>query len=90
MPAYMAREEFLQPNDGRHTGNVGTVLGGLARSATRRLKRNRTRAALRAMSDRELRDIGLYRGDIPHVLAALDETAPGRAAMAPTAARLSA
>lgn len=69
MSVYMTREEFWQPENKARQDDVGNAWKGLVRAVARHLKRNRKWVELSALSDRELRDIGLYRGDIPRVVA---------------------
>ncbi len=86
MSVYITREIFWQPENESNHRNAGNILDRLVRSVARKLKRNRTMAELHALSDRDLRDIGLYRGDIPRVVAGLDDvdlglSRPAHAAM---------
>jgi uncharacterized protein YjiS (DUF1127 family) len=90
MSVYITREMLWQAaNDDKHE-NSGNILRRLARSVVRKLKRRRTRSELSALSDWELRDIGIYRGDIPRVVAGLDDVDLGLAVPAPAPVRVAA
>ena len=90
MSVYITREMLWQSeNESKHS-NAGNILDRLVRSVARKLKRNRTMAALRALSDWELQDIGLNREDIPRVVAGLDDVDLGLSRPAPVAVRVSA
>ncbi|MFZ1468323.1 MAG: DUF1127 domain-containing protein [Paracoccaceae bacterium] len=90
MSVYITRKMLWQPeNESKHR-NAGNILDRLVRSVARKLKRSRTMAELRALGDRELRDIGLYREDIPRVVAGLDDVDLGLSRPAPVAVRVSA
>ncbi|WP_204355278.1 DUF1127 domain-containing protein [Roseovarius amoyensis] len=49
------------------------VFGQWLRAAIRQRQRRRMIAALQALDDRTLRDIGLYRGDIPRLVAGFSD-----------------
>ncbi|OJW29668.1 MAG: hypothetical protein BGO51_11395 [Rhodospirillales bacterium 69-11] len=53
-----------------HTGGLGDLLANLLGSFRAWREREAALAELMAMTDRELLDIGLTRGDLPRVFAA--------------------
>lgn len=54
----------------------GGFLGRVWQAAIRRWQRRRMIAALEAMDDRLLRDIGILRADIPHMVATFSDREP--------------
>ncbi len=84
MSVYITREMVSQAaHEWRHDNTVG-ILARLVRAAKRKWKRNEATSELCNLSDRELRDIGIYRGDIPHIVRQLDDHDLG---LAPTMSR---
>ncbi|SMD09608.1 DUF1127 domain-containing protein [Primorskyibacter flagellatus] len=76
MSAYITREMVRQAAHEWPYENATGVLGRLVRTMKRSWKRRETANQLHTLSDRELRDIGIYRGDIPRVVRQLDDGAP--------------
>ena len=56
----------------RHNESVG-IVERMIRSARRKWKRRETAKELHSLSDWELRDIGVYRVDIPRVVRQIDD-----------------
>jgi len=52
----------------------GNIIGRLVAELRRRHRRNLSIRELRALDDRQLRDIGILRGDIPQVVDELMQT----------------
>ncbi|RKF14766.1 DUF1127 domain-containing protein [Roseovarius spongiae] len=65
------RNHFAQPAS-QDAGGSGALRRWL-RAATRRWRQRRMTAALNALDDRMLRDIGLIRADIPRAVRTFDE-----------------
>ena len=77
MSVFITREMIWQAaNDGKRR-NADGILERLVRTVAQKFIRSRTMAALHALSDWQLRDIGLHRGDIPRVVAELDDVELG-------------
>ena len=74
MSVFFTREMLWEAADHIRNDKTRTLPGQLARLIARQLKRRRTRAELSALTDWELRDIGIHRGDIPGVVAGMDDS----------------
>ncbi len=77
-----------EAHEWRRDNTVG-ILARLVRSARRKWKRSKAVSDLCALSDRELRDIGIFRGDISRVVSQFDDRDLGLAPAASRAVRRS-
>lgn len=73
MSVFFTREMLWEAADHIKNDKTGNMLVQMARPIARKLKRYRIRAELSALSDWELRDIGIHRGDIPDVVAGMND-----------------
>ena len=90
MSVITTREMIWQEaNDGKRR-NADGILERLTRFVALNFRRNRTMAALHSLSDWQLRDIGLHRGDIARMVSELDDVDLGLTRPAPVSARVSA
>ena len=74
MSAFFTREMLWEAAEHIRNDKTRTLPGQFTRMIVRQLKRRRTRAELSALSDRELRDIGIQRGDISQMVAGMDDS----------------
>ncbi|MDN5788299.1 DUF1127 domain-containing protein [Pseudorhodobacter sp.] len=73
MSVYITRKMIRQAaHDWRQDNTVG-IVERMIRSAKRTLKRRETISELHSLTDWELRDIGIYRGDIPRIVRQIDD-----------------
>jgi len=84
MPQLSSAEILRQANEARNAA-ARRGLKRLVAAFSNWLERRRTEAELHALTDRELADIGLTRGDIPYVLSG-GAAVEARVALAPQAA----
>jgi uncharacterized protein YjiS (DUF1127 family) len=73
MPRYSATAQ-IRSNVGSSLLRLGRLVNRLVAVALARYERHAQLAALRYLSDRELKDIGIYRGEIDHGLDAAAKT----------------
>ncbi len=78
MHPYLSYKEFLSQSEPsgrayRRPANAGGALNRWMSAAARRWRRRKMIAALSAMDDRILKDIGIYRGDIARVVDGFDD-----------------
>jgi uncharacterized protein YjiS (DUF1127 family) len=76
MSVFITREMVRQAGrEWRHDNTIG-ILGRMVRSVRRNLERRAAISELRSFSDRELRDIGINRGDITRIVRQGDDRDP--------------
>lgn len=90
MSVYITREMLRQAARAPQQFPTDNILSRVVRAAKRAARQRRTVAELSVLTDRELRDIGLWRADIPRVVGEMTDhdfgLAPARRP-APRAAR---
>ncbi len=85
MSIYITRQMIDPASRKRQRDQSNGLFRRLFRSAARRWERRKMIAALEAMDDRLLRDIGIYRGDIRRVVDGLDDRELRMVPLAPAA-----
>ncbi|MCB1311448.1 MAG: DUF1127 domain-containing protein [Sedimentitalea sp.] len=90
MSIYITRQMIASASDNRGGDEGSDFVRRLFGPAIRKWRRRKMIAALEALDDRSLRDIGIYRGDIPRVVDGFDDRELGMVPFASAATPLAA
>ncbi|HEY9038081.1 MAG TPA: DUF1127 domain-containing protein [Roseovarius sp.] len=85
MSIYITRQMIDPAHDGRGSHESDGLFRRLFTSAVRNWQRRKAIAELEAMDDATLRDIGIYRNDIPRVVNGFNDRDLGIVPVAPAA-----
>ena len=87
MSIYITREMLWEEAQDSKRSKPRNLLNRLVRPVVRQWKRNATISELSALSDAQLRDIGIHRGEIPHVARGMSDRDLGLRPLASSARR---